>query len=98
MLALCLHDLSKHDLKQVPEGGYRNLNSAFSESTEYRLFLRGRKNIKLLEYEQIIHHFKARDLEIPNIYLVSRNIQISQKYGHLKKFRKICSCSCLREI
>ena len=27
MLAPCLHDLSKHDLKQVPEGGYRNLNS-----------------------------------------------------------------------
>ena len=23
MLAPCLHDLSKHDLKQVPEGGYR---------------------------------------------------------------------------
>ena len=27
MLAPCLHDLSKHDLKQVPEGAYRNLNS-----------------------------------------------------------------------
>ena len=25
------------------------------------------KNFKLLEYEHIIHHFKARDLEIPNI-------------------------------
>ena len=31
ILAPCLPNLSKHDLKQVPEGGYRNLNSAFSE-------------------------------------------------------------------
>ena len=29
MLAPCMHDLSKHDLKQVSEGAYRNLNSAF---------------------------------------------------------------------
>ena len=34
MLAPCLPDLSKHDLKQVSEGRYRNLNSAFSERTE----------------------------------------------------------------
>ena len=27
MLVACLHDLSKYDPKQVPEGGYRNLNS-----------------------------------------------------------------------
>ena len=27
MLAPCLHDLSKYDLKQVTEGPYRNLNS-----------------------------------------------------------------------
>ena len=26
-----------------------------------------RKNFKLLEYEHIIYHFEARDLEIPNI-------------------------------
>ena len=26
------------------------------------------KNIRLLQCEQIIYHFKARDLEIPNIY------------------------------
>ena len=26
MLGPCLWDLSKHDLKQVPEGAYRNLN------------------------------------------------------------------------
>ena len=25
------------------------------------------KNFKLLEYKHIIHHFEARDLEIPNI-------------------------------
>ena len=34
--APCLHDLSKHDLQQVPEGAYRNLNSAFSEWIYYR--------------------------------------------------------------
>ena len=27
----------------------------------------GGKNFKLLEYEHIIYHFEARDLEIPNI-------------------------------
>ena len=32
MLAPCLHDLSKRE--QVPEGTYRNLNSAFSEWTK----------------------------------------------------------------
>ena len=26
------------------------------------------KNVKLLQCEQIIYHFKARDLGIPNIY------------------------------
>ena len=31
LLDPCLNDLSKHHLKQVPEGGYRNLNSAFFE-------------------------------------------------------------------
>ena len=31
MLPPCLRDLSKHDLRKVPEGGYRNLKSAFSE-------------------------------------------------------------------
>ena len=35
MLAPCLRDLSKHDLKQVSEGTYWNLNSAFSEWTYY---------------------------------------------------------------
>ena len=30
-------------------------------------FWKFRKNFKLLEYEHIIHHFEARDLEIPNI-------------------------------
>ena len=31
-----------------------------------------KKNIKLLKCEQIIYHFKARDLEIPNIYIFFR--------------------------
>ena len=49
MLAPCLRDLSKHNLKQVPEDGYRNLNSAFSEWTEY-IFNR---------FPSVISHFKA---------------------------------------
>ena len=32
-----------------------------------RLLLTGQKNIKLLESEQIIYHFKARDLKILRI-------------------------------
>ena len=35
MLTVCLHDLSKQELKQIPEGGYRKLNSALSEGTDY---------------------------------------------------------------
>ena len=35
MLTPSLQDLSKHDLKQVPQGGYRNLNSAISKRAEY---------------------------------------------------------------
>ena len=30
------------------------------------------KNLKLLKYEYIIYHFKAHDLEIPLIEIVSR--------------------------
>ena len=33
----------------------------------YKQFSEVRKNFKLLEYEHIIYHFEARDLEIPNI-------------------------------
>ena len=29
-LAPCLHHLSKHDMQQVPEYGYRNVSSTFS--------------------------------------------------------------------
>ena len=35
MHATWLHDLSKHDLRQVSEGAYKNLNSAFSDRTYY---------------------------------------------------------------
>ena len=31
LMQCSLHDLSTHDLKQIPEGDYRILNSAFSE-------------------------------------------------------------------
>ena len=33
-----------------------------------RLFLKGRKYIRRLECEQIMHHFKACHLEIPNTH------------------------------
>ena len=35
MLPPSMHDLSKHDLKRVPEGSCRNLNFAFYKSTYY---------------------------------------------------------------
>ena len=34
----------------------------------YHLWL-SEKNVKFLQCEQIIYHFKARDLKIPNIYV-----------------------------
>ena len=34
MLTPCLSDLSKHDMKQIPELDFRNLNSAFFECAE----------------------------------------------------------------
>ena len=42
---------------------------AFSKCSnlEANVFLKDRNNIKLLEREQIIYHFKARDPQIPNI-------------------------------
>ena len=55
----------------------------------------GRKDIELLECEQIIHHFKARDLEIPNIYLFPIYIYIA-KYLNFAKIwapHEICCCS-----
>ena len=39
----------------------------FAKQTEFRPFSEVRKNFRLLEYEHIIYHFEARDLEIPNI-------------------------------
>ena len=57
-----------------------------------------RKTFKLSKYKDIIYHFKARGLEISNIQLLSRNIQISRFYEHFKKFREICFCSYFREI
>ena len=47
-----------------------------------------RKNFKLLKYEQIIYHFKARDLEI-----VSRHILISRKYKQKQISRNSLNCS-----
>ena len=41
--------------------------SDFREIAEFRPFLEVRKNFKLLEHKNIIYHFKARDIEIPNI-------------------------------
>ena len=47
--------------------------SDFPILDKFRLFVKGRKNIKLLECEQIIYHFKARDLDIC-IYSLFRKI------------------------
>ena len=41
-------------------------------------------------YEYIIYSFKARNLEISNMLLLSRNIAIFRFYEHFKKFREIC--------
>ena len=46
------------------------LYEQFSRNAPQRL----KKNLKLLKYEHIIYHFKAHDLEIPLICIVSRNI------------------------
>ena len=52
-----------------------------------------RKNFKLLKYEHIIYHFKARGLEISNIYNYFREIlKFRDFYEHFKKFREICFC------
>ena len=48
------------------------------------------KNFKILKYEHIIYHFKARGLGISNIQLLSRTTQISRFNEHFKKFREIC--------
>ena len=43
----------------------------YEQFSQYRRnfgpFSEVRKNFKLLEHKHIIHHFEARDLEIPNI-------------------------------
>ena len=46
---------------------FRDFMSNFREIGEFRPFSEVRKNFKLSEYEHIIYHFEARDLEIPNI-------------------------------
>ena len=38
----------------------------------------------------ILHSFEARNLELSNMLLLSRNISISRFYEHFKKFREIC--------
>ena len=41
--------------------------SNFREESDFRPFLKVRKNFKLLEHKNIIYDFEAVDLEIPNI-------------------------------
>ena len=38
----------------------------------------------------ILHNFEARNLELSNMLLLSRNISISRFYEPFKKFREIC--------
>ena len=51
-----------------------------------------RKNFKLLEYEHIIYHFEARDLEIPNIYNLFREIFKFREDKSNNLFREIRKC------
>ena len=48
-----------------------------------------RKNFKLKSYEHIIYHFKARGLEIPNIYNYFREIFKFRENMSKNKFREI---------
>ena len=43
------------------------LSAIFAKLSDFRPFLEVRKNFKLLEHKHSIYHFKAGDLEIPNI-------------------------------
>ena len=51
--------------------------SAFYEIVEILAIFKSSKNDKLVEHKHVIHHFKICDLEITDIKIVSRNIQIS---------------------
>ena len=51
-----------------------------------------RKNFKLLEYEHIIHHFEAGDLEIPNIYNLFREIFKFREDKSNNVFHEILKC------
>ena len=46
----------------------------FREIVEFRPFSGVRKNIKLIEHKHVMYQFKACDMEITNVYFVSRNI------------------------
>ena len=62
--------------------------SNLREMTPQRLHDGSRKRFKLLKYENIIYSFEALDLEISNMKLLLRNVQISRFYEHFKKFPK----------
>ena len=42
--------------------------------SKFRPFSGVRKNIKLIEHKHVIYHFKARDIDIKNIYNFLREI------------------------
>ena len=51
-----------------------------------------RKNFKLLEYGHIIYQFEARDLEIPNIYNLFREIFKFREDKSNNVFHEILKC------
>ena len=52
----------------------------FSLSWSNLGYFESQKHFTLRECEQIVYHFKASDLEIPNISSVSQNVSLSRKY------------------
>ena len=70
---------------------FRDFTSNFCEMAEISTIFGCLKNIKLLECEQIIYHFKTRDLDISNVHF-SQNIKILRFNKRFNDFREIYYC------
>ena len=72
--------------------------SKFREMTPQLLQSAGvRKKFKLLKYEQIIYHFKARDLEIPLILIFSKILKFHKSMSKTN-FAKFLSGNKITDI
>ena len=72
----------------LTENTIRFKYSDFLIFVRFRPVLKDLKQIKLLECEQIIYYFKARDLEIPNIYIFCEIFNFRENMSTLKNFAK----------